>query len=170
MSRIDDIKARISRCTPGPWERGNRWLVASVNGHWGEGKCAYCRWDVPLVWTGQGDINGKLMNAHIHRMATPPSQAGIYSAQLPGIAAVVAENEEYGLMADGDAEFIVHAPADIAALLAVAEAARAYRQADGVAAAMAGARGSALDAALAAQDANLDALFAALDDLEAGTC
>lgn len=67
-------------------------------------------------------------------------------------------------------DLIAHAPGDIAALLAVAEAARAYRQADGVVAAMDGAGGSALDAALAAQDANLDALFAALDALEAGQC
>lgn len=126
-SRLEVIRQRAEAATPGPWSRGNRWLVAGTGFRSGEGKCAYCgRDDAPLVWSGRTSINGRRMDGHIHEMGTPWTPDGIYSAQLPGVTAVVVETDEYGTMDDADAAFISNARQDIPALLVVAEAAREF--------------------------------------------
>lgn len=116
--RLAEIRERAERATDGPWLRGQRWWVQ------GTSRCQ-CHPDYgPLIHQGRMDINGKLMQAHVHEAPAPWHSPGITvrpSAQTGWhVGHVVVEADEYGLMDDADAEFIAHAREDVPRLVALA--------------------------------------------------
>lgn len=114
---IAEIARRAEKATTGPWEYGDRQMVAGVmSERYGEGKCAYCNHGEPS-WIGKRSINGSRMLAHVHTAEEPTYRAGILALRESGSWSVVIETDEYGLMCEADGEFIAHARADIPFLL-----------------------------------------------------
>lgn len=118
---LDPIRARLADATPGPWRRGDNQHIAGANKK--NGECCYCDHGEPS-WEGVRSINGRRMQAHIHTTEESWWDHGVYAERTDGNLIVVNDTAEYGYMDDGDAEFIAHAPADIAALLAEVESLR----------------------------------------------
>lgn len=116
---IQDI---IEAATPGPWERGDRWWIQ------GASQCL-CRDSYgPLVYEGRMKLNGRMMEAHVHRTDEPSISNGITTSWLDERTHkphnVVIETDEYGLMDDADARFIAtFDPEHVALMEAVCEAA-----------------------------------------------
>lgn len=118
MTREDEIRERLVKATPGPWERGNRFLIAGCISRFGKNKCAYCTRHGRPIWTGRRDINGIMMQAHVHFTETPWSESGIYHYDGDGgLSQIVVDTEEYGLVDAPDAILIANAPSDLTYLL-----------------------------------------------------
>lgn len=117
------IRTRLAAATPGPWGRGDRWNVQ------GASHCTCAPRYGPLIHEGRMNINGTMMQAHVHQAESPWHPYGIYGAPSATSrwhpVAVVIETDEYGLMDDADADLIAHAPEDLAALVAEVERLRA---------------------------------------------
>jgi len=100
VSILDIIEA----ATPGPWERGDHWWIQGAD------QCQCHDNFGPLVYKGRMNINGRMMEAHVHRMPEPTITDGITTAWLDERThephSVVIETDEYGLMDDADARFI----------------------------------------------------------------
>jgi hypothetical protein len=70
------IRDIIEAATPGPWERGDHWWIQGAN------HCQ-CRDNYgPLVYKGCMNINGRMMEAHVHRRPEPITTEGITTAWL----------------------------------------------------------------------------------------
>ena len=117
----DALEAVAAAATPGPWELGDRWHVAGVNGRFGKGRCAYCgNDDMTLIWEGRRDINAEQMQTHVHESPEPWREDGIYSAaDRSDPVAVVIETDEYGGCTTEDRSYIAtFDPSMVADLLA----------------------------------------------------
>lgn len=122
---LDAVKARLAAATEGPWEHGDRQHIAGVTGRSGPGECDYCHKGEP-TWIGVRDINGTLMEAHVHTDPKPWWEHGIYAMRDDGSVCVTYESEDYGTtMTEGDAALIANAPTDLAALIREVERLRA---------------------------------------------
>lgn len=55
------------------WEIGDRYGVAGLKpSMFGEGRCSYCdKVGAELIWEGRRNINGEVMDAHVHRFPEP---------------------------------------------------------------------------------------------------
>ena len=99
------IRDIIEAATPGPWERGDHWWIQGAD------HCECRDRYGPIVYKGRMHINGTMMEAHVHRMPEPITTEGITTAWLDKRThkphSVVIETDEYGLMDDADARFIV---------------------------------------------------------------
>ena len=102
MSRLDEIRARVAKATPGPWESGR--LLKDYDGDY-------------MVWHGRDDEGQRQYVGSV---------GGLIEPVVPVGADILFEAER------DNAEYIAHARADLPALLAVAEAATAYRETDAV--------------------------------------
>ena len=98
MSRLDEIRARVAKATPGPWESGR--LLKDYDGDY-------------MVWHGRDDEGQRQYVGSV---------GGLIEPVVPVGADILFEAER------DNAEYIAHARADLPALLAVAEAATAYRE------------------------------------------
>jgi hypothetical protein len=119
---LDALRAAAEAATPGPWERGDPWLVAGVfPENFGEGRCAYCDRHGEPVWTGVRDINGQRMLAHVHRDAEPYGMDHLITAADGQAGAAVAGNYDYeagGIIEARDTAYIAAAdPSTVLALL-----------------------------------------------------
>lgn len=115
---LNELRTLAEAATPGPWERGDHWHIQ------GSDFCQCNERHGPLVEERQMNINGTMMDAHVHRSEKPWWEHGIYSEVRQGgfPVNVVNDTQEYGLMADADAEFI--AATDPQTVLALIERAR----------------------------------------------
>lgn len=112
---LAELERLAREATPGPWERGDHWHIQ------GSDSCQCSERHGPLVEERQMNINGTMMDAHVHRSEKPWWEHGIYSEARQGgfPVNVVNDTQEYGLMADTDAEFIAATdPKTVLALLA----------------------------------------------------
>ncbi len=115
------IRDIIEAATPGPWERGDHWWIQGAD------HCQ-CRDSYgPLVYKGRMNINGRMMEAHVHRMPEPTITDCITTAWLDERThkphCVVIETDECGFMYDADARFIAtFDPEHVALMEAVCEA------------------------------------------------
>jgi len=119
---LAEWQQRTDAATEGPWEHGDRQHVAGVlPEQFGDGKCAYCdRYGEP-TWVGKQLINGKRMLAHAHESAEPWWDHGIYALRGAGSVLVVNDIDEYGYIADPDAEFIAASRTAMPCLLSAVE-------------------------------------------------
>lgn len=55
------------------WEIGDHYGIGGLKpSMFGEGKCAHCsKVGATLIWEGRRDINGTVMDAHVHRYEQP---------------------------------------------------------------------------------------------------
>lgn len=120
---LAEIKSRIEKASPGPWESGAVWLIAPVVFNDDQTKqvttgatcCAYCHLGEP-IWSKLFDFGlGKgLESAHCHRNPEPfGTDKMISGADGPLVAAEVFRAE--------DVEFIAHAHQDVLTLVAEVE-------------------------------------------------
>jgi hypothetical protein len=120
MSRLEEIEARLENTTPGPWESGDHYSICGVMKQFGEGKCVACSREGAPIWEGRRDINGTVMQAHVHiREIHDSFRHGVVHYTGDGdVWHVVIETDEYGLMSQADRDFVAHAREDIPYLLA----------------------------------------------------
>ena len=104
------IKNRLAKATPGEWELGYHYHVQGAT------FCKCFEGYGPLVWQGVREINGVLMQTHVHRRGSHMlfMNDGIYARNDDLGGVYVADTDA---MSDADLDLIVHAPADLAALL-----------------------------------------------------
>lgn len=115
---LDAIEARADAATPGPWERGEVWAWADVMAdRFGPNTCGLCAAYGEPVWTGEVDINGRMMDAHKHR-ATDPYEPDHVISGPDGVVAGNYDHEDGGIFDPADTEFVVHARSDVPALAA----------------------------------------------------
>src|SRR5690606_29381538 len=111
---MNAIAARANAATEGQWEVVARYHIQ------GASHCA-CRPNYgPLVWEGRRDINGHVMQTHIHRRSRPlgDDDTTVYGGALPEPVVVALSTDEYVRISAEDAEFIAHARTDVPALVA----------------------------------------------------
>ena len=125
---LDEIEARVSKATEGPWENGDRYAVAGVINK-AAGTCAYCANSGAPLWVGTRDINGTKMMAHIHLRSEVWSEGHEILHREGGDIWQIAGNydwEQGGITNGADCDFIVHARDDIPALIAEVRHLRQY--------------------------------------------
>lgn len=115
---MEAIRARLEAATPGPWESGDVWARAGLvfddhHNHVGTNnptKCGYCFTGDPLILAEVMDINGRDMEAHLHRRVEPWDLDEFVS----GAGGVVVARKVAG---EANVELIAHAPTDLRRLL-----------------------------------------------------
>lgn len=120
---LAELRRKAQEATPGPWQVGDdTWVAGVIHA---DGTCSWCGSDRELVWSGQQDINGTVMEAHAHKADESwPSEHEIVSTPFPREA--VAGNygyEEGGIIRPSDADFIVAACNSAETLVEVVEVA-----------------------------------------------
>lgn len=96
----------LAAATPGPWEAGDVFATAGVI--YEDGTCAYCEQLAEPIWTGRLDINGTVMDAHVHRDGRYPDDHIITAAGPPfDTVAGNYDYEEGGIICPSDAALIV---------------------------------------------------------------
>jgi hypothetical protein len=115
------IRDIIEAATPGPWERGDHWWIQGAD------HCQCLDSYGPLVHEGCMNINGRMMEAHVHRMPEPITTEGITTAWLDERThkphSIVHQPVLVGF--DADARFIAtFDPEHVALMEAVCEAAK----------------------------------------------
>jgi len=97
--------------TPGPWETGSYYLMAGVLERlFGPGRCTYCASPGvvagEIVWRGRTDINGTIMEAHLHRASIDMGVASVWACRPDGMRGlVVMDDGEDGIDLD-DLRFV----------------------------------------------------------------
>ncbi|GII63579.1 hypothetical protein Skr01_36640 [Sphaerisporangium krabiense] len=122
---LNAIKARVNAASAGPWERGDVYLTAGVGFGMPPGQCAFCRLGDP-VWSGDANINGRMMPAHRHRDPNPYEPDHKITGSNGEVVAGNYDYEAGGIIEPADTEFIVHARTDVPALVAEIERIRRF--------------------------------------------
>lgn len=105
---LDRLRRLAEGATPGPWEVGNRYLIAGCI-YDGGTRCGYCSPDNPLIWEGRRDINGEMMKAHVHTGEPYSYHTIVTFDAATGEAVTIAGNYDYedgGIISLPDADFI----------------------------------------------------------------
>lgn len=99
---ITELRKLAENATPGPWEYGVRWHIQGAT------HCQCREQYGPLLETRRMNINGQMMDAHIHKRENPWDENGILTGYVEDghPTHVVIEMEEYGTMSQGDGEYI----------------------------------------------------------------
>lgn len=99
---IYELRKLAENATPGPWEYGVRWHIQGAT------HCQCREQYGPLLEARRMNINGQMMDAHIHKRENPWDENGILTGYVEDghPTHVVIEMEEYGTMSQGDGEYI----------------------------------------------------------------
>lgn len=108
MTDLDlaELRKLAKMATPGPWTRGDHWHIQ------GASHCRCSESYGPLVEVRRMNINGKMMDAHVHELPEPFWNHGIYTRNRDGSGyprLVVNDTQEYGYMTEWDADYIAAA-------------------------------------------------------------
>ena len=107
----DRIERVAQAATPGPWEVGDWWHIQSA-------ALCECHRYGDLVWSGVRDINGRPMEAHVHRKTRPIGSDITQATALDGHPLDVTIGNDYGpALGAADAEHIASWSPDVALLL-----------------------------------------------------
>lgn len=114
LARIAEDESAARAATQGRWEYRNPYSVAGVGGAFAKpGKCTLCHAGPP-IWTGRRDINGTVMEAHVHLFE--PFDHSIVVLEGGDVLTVVPDADEYGHIDEADGAHIArHDPARVLA-------------------------------------------------------
>lgn len=112
LARIGEDEEVARAATQGRWTFRNPYSAGGV-GHTARGECALCHHGPP-TWEGRRDINGTVMDAHVH--TSEPYDRSIIVLDGGYILTVVPDADYQGHVTDEDGEHIArHDPARVLA-------------------------------------------------------